>query len=181
MDLSLFLFLCIGFLFPNIPQQDLDAMTFSFSEQDQATMPEDKDSMASLEMERMTAKLELLFIRGTPTDLHAANELIKVMASKRDSSTREKDKGGEEAPLPSAIIKKAPSSSELLAELFGPVVTDDDDDDDGNNHLYDHDQEEGIILNEQEKEEKEQSQPLLTKTRQEKRLFGAEPIFYGMR
>lgn len=73
-------------------------------------------------MERMTAKLELLFIRGTPTDLNAANELIKAMANKHEMKNQESN--GRKGEQIMAASKK-PSSSELLVELFGPVVTED--------------------------------------------------------
>lgn len=61
------------FVFPNVPQEDIDAITV-------IEVNVQKGDEQAAERERMEAKLDFLLHRGSLADLNAANELMKAMA-----------------------------------------------------------------------------------------------------
>lgn len=61
------------------------------------------------ELERLTSRLDILLIRGTQSDLNAANELMKVIASRATNPS----------PTPTSCISACSSKDNLLSDGGG--------------------------------------------------------------
>lgn len=102
------------FRFPEVPQEDLDAIV-------NAESMLNPEQAAAAEKERLSAKLDFLLLRGSIADLNAANDLMKQLVDYQDDD--EDDEGQDDLGKVGSIEKPAQDDGdeEFLQEVSDRV------------------------------------------------------------